>query len=118
MYTSLIANKPYRPAREHFDYSDVYKVARATFSDDHLLDLDGDDPWEEQTTDNRAQGTSTPWDDINIKIFGEVSFSHTITHPANGKLVGFFLGTIVNGRVDRGIESRPPSRSPWFDETS
>ncbi|KAN0118727.1 hypothetical protein V8E52_004838 [Russula decolorans] len=47
MYARLIANNPYQPAREHFDYLDVYKVARATFSGDHLLDLDEDDPWEE-----------------------------------------------------------------------
>jgi hypothetical protein len=91
---------------------DVYKAARATFSGDYLLDLDEDDPWEvQQATDSGAQGTPTPRDDINIKIFCEVSFSHTITHPANGKLVGSFLGTIINGRVDRGIESRlPPGR--------
>jgi hypothetical protein len=44
MYARLIANNPFRPAREHFDYLDVYRVARATFSGDHLLDLDEDDP--------------------------------------------------------------------------
>jgi hypothetical protein len=41
------------------------------------------------------------WD--NVKIFGKVSFTHTIIHPANGKSVGDFLGTIVKGRVDHGI---------------
>jgi len=56
---------------------------------------------EDQETDNRVQSTPTPCDDI--KVFGEVSFSHTITRPANGKSVGSFLGTIVSGRVDHGI---------------
>ena len=64
---------------------------------------------EDQATDNRAKGTPTPWGDINV--FDEVSFSHTITRPANGKFVGSFLGTIVNGRVDRGIgRVIPPGR--------
>lgn len=38
-----------------------------------------------------------------MKIFGKVSFSHKITHPANGESVENFLGTVVNGTVDRGI---------------
>lgn len=62
---------------------------------------------EDHATDNRPQHTPTPWDDI--KVFGEVSFSHTITRPANGKSVGSFLGTIVNGRVDHGIGRVLPS---------
>lgn len=37
------------------------------------------------------------------KDFGEVFFSHTITRPTNGTSVGTISGTIVNGRVDRGI---------------
>jgi len=38
-----------------------------------------------------------------VKIFGKVSFSHKITRPANGESVENFLGTVVNGTVDRGI---------------
>jgi hypothetical protein len=53
------------------------------------------------TSNNCAQRTPTHWD--NIKMFGEVSFSHKISRPANGKSVGNFLGTVVNGRVDYGI---------------
>jgi hypothetical protein len=56
---------------------------------------------ENQATGSHAQHTPTGWD--NIKVFGEVSFSHTITRPANGRSVGDFLGTIVKGRVDHGI---------------
>ena len=47
-----------------------------------------------------------------MKVFGEVSFSHVITGPTNGKSAGSesFLGTIVNGRVDRAIGLvQPPS---------
>lgn len=66
---------------------------------------------EDQPTDNRAQGTPTPWNDI--KVFGEVSVSHTITHPTNGKSVVSFLGTTVNGRINRVIgrvrDLHPPS---------
>jgi hypothetical protein len=58
----------------------------------------------------------TPWDDI--KVFGEVSFSHTITRPENGKSVGSFLGTdcalpelvvslacLRNNTIDSGVAS-------------
>jgi hypothetical protein len=48
-----------------------------------------------------AQGTPTPSE--NIKVFGEVSFSHTISPPTNGKSVGSFAGVVVNGRIDHGI---------------
>ena len=66
---------------------------------------------EDQATENRAHLTPKPWD--NIKVFGEVSFSHTITPPANGKSVGSFSGVTVNGRVDHGIgceHASTPSR--------
>jgi hypothetical protein len=56
---------------------------------------------QKQATDNRSQGLPTPWDDI--RIFNNVAFFHTITHPANGKSMGSFLGTVVNGTIDRGI---------------
>ncbi len=56
---------------------------------------------EHQATDNRAQRTPTRWD--NVKVFGEVSFSHTITRPANGKSVGDFLGIVIAGRVGHAI---------------
>ncbi len=56
---------------------------------------------EDQASDNRTEGTPTPSD--NIKIFGDVSFSHRISPPANGKSVGSFLGITVNGRVDHEI---------------
>jgi hypothetical protein len=55
MYIRLIANNPFHLAREHFNYLDVYKVARATFSGNHLLDLDKDDQWEE------PQGAKDRW---------------------------------------------------------
>jgi hypothetical protein len=61
----------------------------------------GDLNSEYQATDNRAERTPTPWDDV--KVFGDVAFSHTITRPAKRKSVASFLGTIVNGRVDRAI---------------
>jgi hypothetical protein len=61
-----------------------------------------------QATGDHAQSSHTSWN--NIKVFGEVSFSHTITHLENRKLVGSFLGTIVNGRIDRMIGCiHPPS---------
>ena len=41
---------------------------------------------ENRATDNRAQRTPTPRD--NMKVFGEVSFSHAITGPTNGKSAG------------------------------
>jgi hypothetical protein len=52
-------------------------------------------------SEDHTQRIPTCWD--NVKIFGKVSFSHMITRPANGKSVGDFLGTVVNGRVDHGI---------------
>lgn len=49
---------------------------------------------EDQAMYNYAQGTPTPWN--NIKVFAEVSVSHKITRPTNGKPVGSFLGTILS----------------------
>jgi hypothetical protein len=56
---------------------------------------------EDQAIDNCP--SSTQWNDV--KIFGDISFSHTVSSPANGKPVRSFLpvGTIINGKVDRGI---------------
>jgi hypothetical protein len=56
---------------------------------------------EDQSADQCPEHTPTPWDDV--KIFGEVSFSHTITRPANGILAASYLGIVVDGRVDHGI---------------
>ena len=47
MYTRLIANHPDQPSGVYFDYLEVYKVTRATFSSNHLLDVELDDPWDE-----------------------------------------------------------------------
>jgi hypothetical protein len=47
--------------------------------------------------------TKTPSPYKDIAIFGEVSFSHTISRPANRSAGKSYLGTIVNGRVDHGI---------------
>jgi hypothetical protein len=38
MYASLIAKHPDQPSGVYFDHLDVYKVARAAFSSNHLLD--------------------------------------------------------------------------------
>ena len=56
---------------------------------------------EDRASDSRLQHTPTPWDDI--KVFGEVSSSHTISRPAEGKPLRSFLGIVVNGRVDHEI---------------
>src|SRR5258708_22729117 len=45
MYVRLIAKYPDQPSGAHFDYMDVYKVARVTFSGTHLRDRELDDPW-------------------------------------------------------------------------
>ena len=47
------------------------------------------------------QCTPTQWD--TVKIFGDFSFSHTISRPSNKRYAPEFVGTNVNGRVDRGI---------------
>ena len=47
MYARLIAKHPDQNSDEHFNYLDVYKVARATFSGNHLLDLELEDPWDD-----------------------------------------------------------------------
>jgi len=47
MYAHLVAKKPDQPAGLHFDVLNIYKVARATFSGDHLLGLELDNPWDE-----------------------------------------------------------------------
>ena len=44
MYARLIAKHPDQPSGVHFNYLDVYRVARATFSGNHLLDLKLEDP--------------------------------------------------------------------------
>ncbi|KAM6501087.1 hypothetical protein JOM56_004101 [Amanita muscaria] len=55
---------------------------------------------DDQTTDERSM-TPPPFQDI--KIFGEVSFSHRIT-PAKDQLApSLYLGVTVNGRVDHGL---------------
>jgi len=68
--------------------------------------------------DGRALSHHTPTLYDDIKIFGEVSFSHKIMQPADGTSVGDFLDTVVTGRVDHGIgraipysRSDPPTRS-------
>jgi hypothetical protein len=47
MYARLIAMHPDWPSSLHFDYRDVYKMAKAAFSGNHLLDVELDDPWDE-----------------------------------------------------------------------
>ena len=63
MYARLIAKHPDQPAGVHFDYLDVYRVARATFSGNHLLDLELDDPWEEPQSlrSSRLERTRERW---------------------------------------------------------
>ncbi len=56
---------------------------------------------QDQATDNRSQGLPTLWDDM--RIFSNVAFSHTITRSANETSMGSFLGTVVNGTIERGI---------------
>ncbi|KAI0273202.1 hypothetical protein BGY98DRAFT_1188997 [Russula aff. rugulosa BPL654] len=43
MYVRLIAKHPDQPTNVRFNYLDVYKAARATFSGNHLLDVELDD---------------------------------------------------------------------------
>ncbi len=45
MYVRLIAKYPDQPSGAHFDYMDIYKVARVTFSGTHLRDRELDNPW-------------------------------------------------------------------------
>lgn len=52
MYARLIAMHPDQPSDVYFDYLDVYKVARATFSEEHILDVELDDPWDEPTRED------------------------------------------------------------------
>lgn len=40
MYVRLTAKHPDHPSSIYFDYLDVYKVVRATFSGNHLLDVE------------------------------------------------------------------------------
>lgn len=48
MYAWLRAELLHQPASVYLDYLDIYRVARATFSENHLLDLD---PWDEPLMD-------------------------------------------------------------------
>ena len=43
MHARLIAKYLDQPTRVHFDYKDIYKVAKAMFSGNHLLDMELDD---------------------------------------------------------------------------
>ncbi len=47
MYARLIAKNPDQPASVYFEYLNVYRVARVTFSGNHLLELELDKPWNE-----------------------------------------------------------------------
>jgi hypothetical protein len=47
MHAQLLAKHPDQPSNVAFDYLDVYKVAKATFSGEDLLDLDWNDSWDE-----------------------------------------------------------------------
>jgi hypothetical protein len=45
MFARLIAKHPNQPAGEYFDFRDVYRVAKVTFSGHHLLDSEPEDAW-------------------------------------------------------------------------
>jgi len=50
-----------QPSGVYFDYPNVYRITRATFSGNYLLDLELDDPWKEPQgligrRSERAQG--------------------------------------------------------------
>ncbi|KAF5377914.1 hypothetical protein D9615_006693 [Tricholomella constricta] len=45
----------------------------------------------------------TPPPSQDIKVFGELSFSHTITSPTHPRSTSVHSGVIINGRVDHGI---------------
>ena len=47
MYASLKAEYPDQPSSVNFDYLDVNKVARATFSVNILLDVEIANSWDE-----------------------------------------------------------------------
>ena len=47
MFARLIARHPDQDADEHFNYLDVYNVARSTFKGNYLLDTELEDPWDE-----------------------------------------------------------------------
>ena len=62
MYSRLIAKHPDQPAGVYFDYLDVYRVARATFSGNHLLDFEPGDPWDEPgLRGNRSERPRERW---------------------------------------------------------
>ena len=46
MYARLIAKHPDQPSGVYFDYLDVYRVVRATFSGNRLLDFELGDAWD------------------------------------------------------------------------
>src|SRR5258708_21240721 len=50
MHARLIAKHLDQPSGVHFDYKDIYKVAKATFSGNCLLDMELDGLW------NKSQG--------------------------------------------------------------
>lgn len=56
MYSRLIAKHPDQPAGIHFNYLDVYRMARATFSGNHLLDLEPGDPWDDSGLRGNCSG--------------------------------------------------------------
>ena len=45
MHARLIAKHPDQPSGVHFDYKDIYKAAKATFSGNCLLDMELDGLW-------------------------------------------------------------------------
>jgi hypothetical protein len=63
MYARLIAKHPDQPSTVYFDYLDVYRVARATFSGNHLLDFEPSDSWDEPQgpRTNRLERTRERW---------------------------------------------------------
>ena len=63
MYARLIAKHPDQPSGVYFDYLDVYRVARATFSGNHLLGFELDDAWDEPQSfrPNRSERARERW---------------------------------------------------------
>ena len=78
MYTRLIAKHPDQPSWVHFDYMDVYRVARATFSGNHLLDRDLSDSWEESQglRSSRLERTRERWLDLEEREPRGANSSH------------------------------------------
>ena len=59
----LIAKHPDQPSSVYFDYLDIYKAARATFSRKHLLDLIMDNSWDKHQgfRSNHSERTREQW---------------------------------------------------------